>query len=232
MLRKLSFCLLSFITLAALFGGGAGGCNTDEVAGHGDDDDVVGTEQDAKDTAIAAENIAFRSFTAAFGSPGALVVQERSGLILEKLKSAITVTTRSSCPGGTVVSPSGGDVTVNGSVSGFCAAKFEGDSSDGTIRSNCTDYNDGTDSGEATVDGLIGAVGSTTTVGSESTFTLSPLTSNLLIITLANGNNCSAVANFSADVTIDNDTGSGSVAIDGCVTICGEAFDVTGSDTF
>ncbi|HEX5037912.1 MAG TPA: hypothetical protein VFX30_12205, partial [bacterium] len=129
MLRKLSFCLLSFVALAALFGGGAGGCNTDEVAGHGDDDDVVGTEQDAKDTAIAAENIAFRSFTASFGSPseavdalgspGALVTQERSNLILEKLKSVITATTRSSCPGGTVVSPGGGDVTVNGSVSGF-----------------------------------------------------------------------------------------------------------------
>jgi hypothetical protein len=221
------------VVLAGVSLGGPMGCNTNELAGHGDDDAVVGTEQDAKDTATAAENIAFRSFTAAFGSPGALVLTEgQSDLILGKLKDAFSATTRSTCPAGTVVSPSGSDVTINGSVSGSCAAKFEGDSSNGTIRSNCTAYNDGTNSGEATVDGLIGAVGSTTTAGGESTFSFTTLTSNLLILTLGNGNNCSAVANMTSDVTVDNSTGSGSVSVGGCVAICGEAFDVTGSATF
>jgi hypothetical protein len=232
MLRKLSFCLLSFASLAA-FLGGAGGCNTNELAGHGDDDSVVGTEQDAKDTATAAENIAFRSFTAAFGSPGAaLVTEDQSAIILETLKNAITATTRSSCAAGTVPNPSGDDVTINGGVSGSCAAKFDGDASDGRVRANCTNYDDGTDSGEAEVDGLVGALGSTTTVGNESTFHFTPITSNLLVITLANNSNCSALVNLDTDVTIDNTDGSGTVSVSGCVSICGEAFDVTGSDIF
>lgn len=228
--------LLSFVFFAsclALFSaGGVSGCNTDEIAGHGDDDDVVGTEQDARDTATAAENVAFRAFTAAFGSPGALVLESQVGLILERLKSAIEASSRSSCAEGDMPSPSGDDVTVNGSVSGACAVKYEGDASDGILRANCTNYDDGTDSGEAEVDGLIGAVGSAATVGSESTFTFSSITSDLLVLTLADGDNCSAVLNLSANVTINNDTGSGSAAVDGCVAICGEAFDVTGSEVF
>jgi hypothetical protein len=220
------------VCLAAAFAGGAAGCNTDEIAGQGDDDDVVGTEQDARDTATAAENVAFRAFTASFGSPGALVLEARAGLILEKLKSAIEASSRSSCAEGDVPSPSGDDVTINGSESGVCAVKFEGGASDGVLRANCTDYDDGADSGEAQVDGLIGVVGSVATAGSESTFTFSSITSNLLVLTLADGDNCSAVLNLSAEVTIDNDDGSGSVAVDGCVAICGEAFDVTGSEVF
>jgi hypothetical protein len=232
MLRKLSFCLLTLAGLAA-FLGGAGGCDTNELAGHGEDDNVVGTEQDAKDTATAAENIAFRSFTAAFGSPGpALVTDGQASLILETLKNAITATTRSSCEPATVPNPSGDDVTINGSVSGTCAAKFDGDASDGRVRANCTNYDDGTDSGEAEVDGLVGALGSTATIGDESTFSFTPISSNLLVLTLANGNDCSALVNLDTDVTIDNTDGSGSVSVTGCVSICGESFDVTGSDTF
>jgi len=220
----------SFLTVSL---GGPMGCNTDEVAGQGDDDNVVGTEQDAKDTALAAENIALRSFTAAFGSPGAaLVTGDQASVILETLKNALEASSRSSCPKGNVPSPSGGDVTVNGGVGGVCAAKFEGDSSDGTVRANCTNYDDGTDSGEATVNGLIGAVGSAQTVANESTFNFSSVTSNLLTLDLADGDNCSAVVNLSADITINNNDGSGSVSVNGCVSICGESFDVTGESAF
>jgi hypothetical protein len=232
-LMRLMTAGMTIAWLAIVFAGGVAGCNTDEVAGNGDDDNVVGTEQDAKDTVAAAENIAFRSFTAAFGSPGAaLVTDEQAGLILERLKSALTATTRSSCAEGDVPSPSGSDVTINGSVGGSCAVKYEGDPSDGILRANCTNYDDGMDSGEAEVDGLVGVVGSATTIGSESTFTFSSITSDLLVLTLADGDNCSAALNLSADVTIDNNTSSGSVAVDGCVAICGEAFDVTGSEVF
>ncbi|HSA58726.1 MAG TPA: hypothetical protein VLJ37_03475 [bacterium] len=232
LLRLSSFGLFA-AWLAAAFAGGVSGCNTDEIAGHGSDDNVVGTEQDAKDTATAAENVAFRAFTASFGTPGsALDLGLNAGLILGKLKDAIEANSRSSCAAGDVPSPSGDNVTVNGGVGGTCAVKFEGDASDGILRANCTRYDDGVDSGEAAVDGLIGVSGSAATVGNESTFTFSSITSNLLVMTLADGDNCSAVLNLSADVTINNDNGTGSVSMDGCVSICGEAFDVTGSETF
>lgn len=227
-----SFILL-LVVGTPLFFGGAGGCNEDELAGQGDDDDVVATEQDAVDAATAAENVAFRSFTAAFGSSGApLVLDQQAALILGTLKNALSASSRSSCPADEVPSPGGDDVTIMGSVRGSCAVKFEGDSTSGILRANCTNYHDGTDSGEAEVDGLVGVEGSSTVSGSVSTFTFSSITSNLLVLTLADGDNCSAIFNLSADVTIDNNDGSGSVAVDGCVTVCGEAFDVTGSETF
>lgn len=242
-MKRFFASVLTVVSLWIVSCGGSMGCNTNEVAGHGDDDGVVGTEQDAKDTAAAAENVALRSFTAAFGSPSeavdalgspgaALVTDDQANIILETLKNAIEASSRSSCNPGTVPSPSGGDVTINGSVGGTCAAKFEGSAANGTVRANCTKYDDGTDSGEATVSGLIAAEGSATTVGNESNFNFSAVTSSLLTLTLANDNNCSAVANMTVDVTINNDDGTGSVAVGGCVSICGEAFDVTGSDTF
>ncbi len=224
---------VAVVWLAAVFAGGTAGCNTDEVAGHGDDDNVVGTEQDAEDTATAAENVAFRSFTAAFGSPGsALSLGDAAGLILSHLKNAITAESISLCEEGEVPSPSGDDVTVSGGVGGACAVKFEGDSSDGVLRANCTNYDDGADSGQAEVDGLIGVRGGAATVGDESTFQFDAITSDLLTLTLADGDDCSAVLNLSADVTINNVSGSGSVNVDGCVSICGESFSVDGSETF
>ncbi len=211
----------------------AGGCKTNELSGVGDNDDVNATGQDAEDTATAAENVAFRAFTASFGSPGALKLDQQSAVIVSRLKDAIVTDTISRCEADVLPVPSGSsDVNVNGSVGGLCAVRYSGDASSGTARANCTAYDDGENTGFAKVDGLIGIHGESTATEEESFLQFDTITSSSLELTLADGDNCSAVLSLTGDVTIQNATGAGTANLDGCVSICGEAFDISGSIVF
>lgn len=228
-MRKNNIFILGFFCVA----GTLWGCSQARP-NVGSNDSTQATEADGRDTGTVAENVAFRAFTASFGSPGAaLTLDDATGaLILEHLKSALSAVSASNCVEGDLPSPSGNSVTINGSTGGSCATAYSGDASSGVARANCSNYNDGSSTSDAAVDGLIGVEGSATTSGTQSDFQFNSVTSRDLVLTLADGDNCSAVLNLSADVTIDNDTGSGSASVTGCVKICGEAFDVTGSEVF
>ncbi len=235
MTAKRAFFKSCLLLLGVFLIGSLSSCNSGDTINKGNDDGKVqATEADGRDTATLAVNVAFRSFTASFGSPGAALTldSDASALILQYLKNAISATSASNCTETTLPSPSGGSVTVNGSVGGSCAVAFSGDSTNGSVRANCTNYNDGSASADAQAVGLIGLNGSTTTTGTQSDFQLNNVTSKDLVLTLAAGHNCTAVVNLSAAVTIDNNTGSGSAAVTGCVKICGEPFDISGSETF
>jgi hypothetical protein len=212
---------------------GSMGCKSTELAGVGANDDVNATGQDAEDTATAAENVALRAFTASFGTPVALKLDPHAAVILSRLKNAIVTDTISRCEAPALPVPSGSsDVNISGSVGGLCAVRYSGDSSSGDARANCTAYDDGENTGFAKVDGLIGIHGESVATEEETFVQFDTITSSSLELTLADQDNCSAVLNLAADVTIQNATGAGTANLDGCVSICGEAFDISGSIVF
>ncbi len=189
--------------------------------GGDDDGDYSATAQDADDTATAAGNIALSAFQASFGDAPSAVGEEAAPAL--RLKSVITAESITICDPATVPLPAGDSSTrIDGSDAGSCNVFFSGGASNAVVRANCTDYNDGDDGARASLLGLVGVQGSTAAL---------QISSESLTVTLANERNCTAVLNFSAQVTT-NEAGGGEMAVDGCVRICGESYSLTGSEIF
>lgn len=196
-------------------------CESNPLGGD-DDGDYSATAQDAEDTADAAGNVALSAFQASFGDVTALNAG-RTASMRRGFKAALSAESITICDPATLPLPADSSNTrIDGSEGGSCNVFFSGDASNAVVRTNCTDYNDGDDGARATLLGLVGAQGSDTSF---------QISSESLTITLANERNCTAVLNFSAQITV-NEAGGGEIAVDGCVRVCGESYSLTGSETF
>ena len=222
------------VILIAFIIGGVAGCGGSSSGGSGgsggaDDATVTATSGDAD----AAYSEASDAITAALTSSqgGALLTKARGGnrklaQAVDAVKSAITVTSTSSCSEGDVPNPSDNSETVLGSDvfsggTGSCAVSWDDGTTSFDILADCDSLSDGTD----TLDGKLGFA--VTVSGND--FSLD-VGSQDLTFTYASGV-CSLVANISIDVTV-NSNGSGSVGASGCLSLCEEAFSVSGSETF
>jgi hypothetical protein len=216
--------------MIALNLGSVAGCESSSGGGTGgaDDDTVTASSSDALDTSDAAVNLALSAFVAAFGSSGAALTLET----VQSFKSVIAATPGGDCNEVGLPSVSGDSITITGDVSGSCAVTSDGTSDDGQLVANCNNYDAGSESSDATIDGELGVEGSQTATALQSTFDLNQISSNGLIATLSDGSECSAVIDLSASETIVIDTGEFTQSVSGCVSICGEAFTINGSETF
>lgn len=231
-MKKLSRVLGLFVVGAGLIAlniGGSAGCDGTSTPSSGPDDGTVdATSNDALDTSEAAVNLALSAFIAAFGSSGAPLTLETA----PTFKALIVATQTDDCNQVGLPSVSGDSITIFGDVSGDCEVTADGTLESGQLVADCVNYNAGIESADATIDGKIGVEGSQTANASQSTFDFNQISSDDLIVTLSDGSECSAVIDLSASDTVVFDTGEFTRSVSGCVAICGEAFNISGSESF
>jgi len=227
-------CVMADLTAMS----GVAGCTAGDPHNGKDDKSHSATAQDAVDTASAAGNLAVKAFLASFAGSGAALAMDNqadgegaAGLIRDHLKNAFSANSITICDPAAFPVPSGGSVRITGSTGGSCNVAFSGDAASGQARANCTDFNDGDNGSRATLLGLVGVLGSSSTSGSQTAIDLTQVSSQNLSIALADTTNCTVVLNFSAQVT-ENADGTGSATVNGCVRVCGESYDVSGSSDF
>lgn len=223
-LLKTAGAILSLgILLVAFNLGGSAGCGSDDgggdVAGT-DDATVTATDAEAEACGQAAVRVASDAMTQAFaGVAGLTVAGSNKADVLEVLKNALTITETASCTEGGVPSPSGEWTgTIEGDVSGDCELTADGTDTTLDVLIECVDYSD---SNDATLDGALGLEATAT----DTEFEMS-LGTDSLLVTLSDDSTCSIHINLNVTVT------ETTVELEGCVTVCGEGFSVTGSEAF
>jgi hypothetical protein len=231
--------------------GGVSGCGSGSSSGGSG----TVTEEQVNEMGSAGTTAALEAISIALGGGGgALTTSTSGGDIQAAIKNAISITGIGSCATGSIptFSSSPTPVTINGSEircsdgsvgSGSCAAQFLitslTSSSELVLVMDCTNLVvpiEPETSGETACEDvtLNGEVGLEATISSSgSTFTDDiNLSSDSLTVSLASGLSCGVNYNVSETVSVDSDTGGGTISADGCLSACGSAFSASGSDAF
>lgn len=213
---------LVVIGIAGLFGcAGARGLGVDDTA-------VEGTSEDADDAGSATLNIASLALTSALGGGESGLRLDRSkGQTVGAFKSTFSAASASTCIKKTLGTPTGKffSGSIAGRVGGSCAITADGDSSGALFKVNCDSYDEGEASGNMAFGGNLFFEASV----SGSLIDLE-LASDNLTVKLSDGQNCSVGINFSAQIERGEDSDTLSIQ-EGCLSVCGESFSLSGSDT-
>lgn len=118
---------------------------------------------------------------------------------------------------------------LKGSVGGSCSIQASGTSENSSFRLNCDNYNNGPDTFELALNGMIGfrVVGGQ--VGGNSQHTLFLNTHDFMVGKVAGTNQCSATLSSNATASQTPGAANAALAIIGCEALCGEAFTLSGS---
>ncbi len=219
--------------------GGSSGCSGSDVT-------QTATAEDAEESTDVMTLVVTQAINQITIDSGALSL---SGLVASSFKPQITATSSSSCDSEDVpslasnadtTSLSGGDFSCGSLVgSGSCTVRSEdGDTADslrGVIDCNTLVVpTQGAGAGDGCenvgVDGRIGFEVDISNSATTVTYNITTISAEDLTLSLNSGNVCSVTSDLANVIVVDSTSGEGSSSASGCLSVCGETFNVSGTD--